>query len=107
LLKHQARQHDNAIGNYTAKVTGTASDCHPHQEMPILNSKTEWHQPTLFQIQNEVYLVMGVVIAPWVSLALGVAICVILKKKLSDVESENMNNYETNVNLCWLNPSSI
>ena len=50
---------------------------------------------------------MAVAIVPWVSLVLGVAICVILKQKLSNVESENMDNYETNVNLCWLNPSSI
>jgi hypothetical protein len=45
MLKHQAREHDNAAGNYIAKVTGTAKDCfietskgsHPHQEMPSAN----------------------------------------------------------------------
>ena len=27
MLKHQASEHDNAAGNYIAKVTGTARDC--------------------------------------------------------------------------------
>ena len=65
MRKHQAAKHDNATGSYTAKVTGTARDCLTRQvreaihirrcQVPIMNSKTEWHQPALFQVQNEIY----------------------------------------------------
>ena len=65
MLKHQAKKHQNSAGSYTAKVTGTAKDCLTRQvreavhlrrcQVPTLNSKTEWHQPALFRIQNEIY----------------------------------------------------
>ena len=65
MLKHQAKEHQNVAGNYTAKVTGTARDCLTRQvreavhirrsEVPTLNSKTEWHQPALFRVQSEIY----------------------------------------------------
>ena len=65
MLKHQSRKHPGMEGKYTAKVTGSMPDCLTRQvkeavlirrcKTPILNSKTEWHQPALYQIQNEIY----------------------------------------------------
>ena len=50
-------------GEYKARVTGRYKDCLTRQvreavlirrsKVPVLNSKTEWHQPALFQIQQE------------------------------------------------------
>ena len=64
MLKHQRQEHQGSAGSYTAKVTGTAKDCLTRQvreavhlrrsSVPILNSKTEWHQPALFRIQREI-----------------------------------------------------
>ena len=52
-------------GEYKARVTGRYKDCLTRQvreavlirrsKVPVLNSKTEWHQPALFQIQQELY----------------------------------------------------
>ena len=63
MKKHQNRKHQGAAGEYTAKVTGSSRDCLSRQvkeavlirrcKMPVLNSKTEWHQPALWQIQSE------------------------------------------------------
>ena len=64
MLKHQREEHQGIGGSYTANVTGTAKDCLNRQvreavhlrrsSVPILNSKTEWHQPALFRIQREI-----------------------------------------------------
>ena len=64
MLKHQERMHQGAAGHYTAKVTGSAKDCLTRQVMeavkirrcqvPVLNAKTEWHQPALWRIQSEI-----------------------------------------------------
>ena len=64
MLKHQVKEHNSVPGDYIAKVTGSASDCLTRQvreavlirrsQVPILNSKTEWHQPALYRIQNEI-----------------------------------------------------
>ena len=63
MLKHQGQEHQGSAGSYTAKVTGTAKDCLTRQvreavhlrrsSVPILNIKTERHQPALFRIQRE------------------------------------------------------
>ena len=63
--KHQSREHQGSPGDYTAKVTGSSKDCLTRQvreavlirrcQVPVLNSKTEWHQPALWQIRNELY----------------------------------------------------
>ena len=65
MYKHQQKEHQGAPGTFTAKVTGTARDCLTRQvreavlirrcKVPVMNSKTEWHQPALFRIQNEIY----------------------------------------------------
>ena len=65
MLKHQVKEHSSVTGDYLAKVTGSASDCLTRQvreavlirrsQVPILNSKTEWHQPALYRIQNEIF----------------------------------------------------
>ena len=65
MQKHQSRKHPGLAGDYTAKVTGSSRDCLTRQvreavlirrsEVPVLNSKTEWHQPALWQIRNELY----------------------------------------------------
>ena len=64
ILKHQNRVHQGTEGEYTAKVTGRTRDCLSRQvreavlirrcQVPVLNSKTEWHQPALYRIQNEI-----------------------------------------------------
>ena len=63
--KHQVKEHSNVPGNYKAMVTGSANDCLTRQvreavlirrcQVPVLNSKTEWHQPGLYRIQNEIF----------------------------------------------------
>ena len=65
MYKHQLKEHDSAPANYIAKVTGSARDCMTRQvreavhirrcQVQVLNSKTEWHQPALFRIQNEIF----------------------------------------------------
>ena len=62
---HQDKQHGGVAGVYTAKVTHTTPDCLSRQvreaveirrsKVPVLNSKTEWHQPALYRIQRELY----------------------------------------------------
>ena len=64
MLKHQTEEHQGLEGEYTAKLTGSARDCLTRQvreavlirrcQVPIMNSKTEWHQPALFRIQSEI-----------------------------------------------------
>ena len=65
MVKHQQRQHRGLAGLYTAKVTANTRDCLTRQvreaveirrcQVPVLNTKTEWHQPPLWQVQNEIY----------------------------------------------------
>ena len=62
---HQKEEHQGVAGDYTAKVTDMTRDCLTRQvreavlirrcEVPVLNSKTEWHEPALYRIQNEIY----------------------------------------------------
>jgi hypothetical protein len=64
MKKHQ-KEHPAVQVRYTAKVTGRTKDCLTRQikeavqirrsNVNILNSKTEWHQPALFQVQQELY----------------------------------------------------
>ena len=64
MMKHQTEKHQGVAGNFTAKVTGGAQDCLTRQvreavlirrcQVPVMNSKTEWHQPALFRVQNEI-----------------------------------------------------
>ena len=66
MQKHQVEKHQGLEGHYTAKVTGSSTDCLTRQvreavmirrcEVPVLNSKTEWHQPALWQVQRELHL---------------------------------------------------
>ena len=61
--KHQIKKHDGLPGRYSAKVTGSYKDCLSRQvsegvsirrsTAEVLNSKSEWHQPPLWQVQNE------------------------------------------------------
>ena len=63
--RHQDRKHGGAAGAYTAKVTANTRDCLTRQvkeavqirrcQVEVLNSKTEWHQPALWQVQSEIY----------------------------------------------------
>ena len=65
MQKHQAKEHQGVAGNYVSRVTNKSHDCLTRQvreavkirrsQVPILNGKTEWHQPALWQIQNNIY----------------------------------------------------
>ena len=65
MKKHQDSEHQGQVGDYTAKVTARTRDCLTRQvreavlirrcQVPVLNSKTEWHQPALYRIQNEIF----------------------------------------------------
>ena len=65
MKKHQVKVHQGQPGDYTAKVTGRSMDCLTRQvreavlirrsQVPVLNAKTEWHQPALWRIQSEIY----------------------------------------------------
>ena len=65
MRKHQAKEHQGVAGNYISRVTDMSHDCLTRQvreavkirrsHVPVLNGKTEWHQPALWQIQNEIY----------------------------------------------------
>ena len=62
--QHQQEKHEGAKPNYKAKVTETFRDCLSRQiseavhirrsERPVLNSKSEWHQPALFQVRHKI-----------------------------------------------------
>ena len=64
MVKHQRKEHQGAEARYRAKVTSSTRDCLTRQvreavlirrsQVPVLNSKTEWHQPALYRVQNEV-----------------------------------------------------
>ena len=65
MKNHQDKKHESVAGVYTAKVTHTSPDCLSRQvreaveirrcRVPVLNSKTEWHQPPLYTIHTELY----------------------------------------------------
>ena len=64
MMKHQAKEHNGAEGLYTARVTGSDRDCLTRQvreavkirrcQETVLNGKSEWHQPALWQVQSEI-----------------------------------------------------
>ena len=64
MVKHQNSEHQGDEASYKAKVTASTRDCLTRQvreavlirrsQVPVLNSKTEWHQLALYRIQNEV-----------------------------------------------------
>ena len=61
---HQEEKHSGAEADFNAKVTHSFRDCLSRQvseavyirrsDIPVLNTKSEWHQPALFRVQNEV-----------------------------------------------------
>ena len=65
MLKHQDKEHQGVEVVYTAKVTAQLPGQETRQvreavlirrcQAPVLNSKTEWHPPALYTIQNEIY----------------------------------------------------
>ena len=64
MFKHQNNVHQGEQAMYRAKVTASTRDCLTRQvreavlirrsQVPVLNSKTEWHQPPLYRVQHEV-----------------------------------------------------
>jgi hypothetical protein len=64
MAKHQTTAHQGQEASYKAKVTASTRDCLTRQvreavlirrsSVPVLNGKTEWHQPALFRIQSEI-----------------------------------------------------
>ena len=64
IVKHQNTAHQGEEANFKAKVTASTRDCLTRQvteavhirrcQVPVLNAKTEWHQPALFRIQSEI-----------------------------------------------------
>ena len=63
IKKHQDEEHPGMPADFGAKVTGMFSDCLTRQisegvairrsSVRVLNSKSEWHQPPLWRVQNE------------------------------------------------------
>ena len=63
-MKHQNTMHQGEEPMFSAKVTTRTRDCLTRQvreavlirrsQVPVLNGKTEWHQPPLYRIQQEV-----------------------------------------------------
>ena len=64
IVKHQNTAHQGEEAKFKAKVMTSNRDCLTRQvteavhirrcQVPVLNSKTEWHQPALFRIQSEI-----------------------------------------------------
>ena len=64
MAKHQDTAHHGHEASYKAMVTASTRDCLTRQvreavlirrsSVPVLNGKTEWHQPALFRIQSEI-----------------------------------------------------
>ena len=64
IFKHQQEVHGGAQADFKAKVDGSFRDCLTRQvteavairrsNKEVLNSKSEWHQPALFSVRNEV-----------------------------------------------------
>ena len=66
MKKHQVEQHRDIPPNFTAKVTGQFQDCLSRQvsegvfirrsDCQVLNSKSEWHQPALWRVHQEIVM---------------------------------------------------
>ena len=64
ITEHQRCAHNGATADFSAKVTNTFRDCMTRlvseavsirrSEVEVLNSKSEWHQPALFSVRNEI-----------------------------------------------------
>ena len=64
ISKHQESEHRGQEPQYKARVTARTRDCLSRQvreavlirrsDKIILNSKSEWHQPALFRVQQEI-----------------------------------------------------
>ena len=64
MRKHEIEKHDGKTVKFGAKVTHTNRDCMSRQiregtvirrsEKPLLNSKTEWFQPPIYRVRNEI-----------------------------------------------------
>ena len=64
MAKHQASAHPGEEARYKAKVTASTRDCLSRQvreavlirrsPVPVLNGKSEWHQPALYRVQSEI-----------------------------------------------------
>ena len=64
IVKHQNSAHLGEEPDYKARVTNNTRDCLSRQvreavlirrsRVPVLNGKTEWHQPALYRIQHEI-----------------------------------------------------
>ena len=66
MMKHLEEAHEGREGNFEARVTKTNKDCLSRQVREgvyisqkgaknlLMNTKSEWHQPSLYRIQSEV-----------------------------------------------------
>ena len=64
MAKHQGAEHAGEEPSYKARVTASTRDCLSRQvreavlirrsSCNVLNGKTEWHQPPLYRVQQEV-----------------------------------------------------
>ena len=65
IKQHQIDRHQDTPADFKAKVTGSFKDCLSRQVSeavqirrsngPVLNSKSEWHQPPLWQVLSEIF----------------------------------------------------
>ena len=63
IIKHQISKHNGVEPVFKAKVTARTRDCLSRQvreavlirrsQVPVLNGKSEWHQPALYRVQME------------------------------------------------------
>ena len=63
ILNHQNSNHEGEDPDFRAKVTARTRDCLTRQireavlvrrsQVPVLNGKSEWHQPPLYRVQHE------------------------------------------------------
>ena len=63
MIKHQADKHDGQPASFEGRVTGSFKDCLSRQvsegvtirrcPYQILNSKSEWHQPSLWRVRSQ------------------------------------------------------
>ena len=66
MIKHLEEAHEGREGSFEARVTKTNRDCLSRQvregvyisqqggKQLLMNTKSEWHQPSLYRIQSEV-----------------------------------------------------
>ena len=64
IKQHQVEVHQDMPADFAARVTGTFKDCLSRQisegvsirrcPAKVLNGKSEWHQPALWRVQNEI-----------------------------------------------------